>query len=153
MKGCFECKYGGSHITSKDLYRCRCDEVENKVVEHDSLFDRDETYVKGNRDNCVYYIPHIDIEDEDIEKIFDTCMEYRNKAEKYEKLETELGCPLEVRCKLYDGVKVFTNHNEVEVISTNKDDFDVHEKSSDFSFNLYYEDYKVTWWLKADRSE
>ena len=39
------------------------------------------------------------------------------KLSKLEDLEEQIDCPLEVRCRLYYGVKVFTNDKKVEVIS------------------------------------
>ena len=89
---CFHCKYGGSHIESKDLYRCKCDEVENKTVVYDSLFERDETYVKGNRDDCSYYIPHIELEDEDIEEVTRLDIHHKCPHCGYEDIEFDESC-------------------------------------------------------------
>lgn len=84
------------------------------------------------------------------------------KMGKYEDLEEQIGCPLEVRCKIYQGVEVFvesvywdsldeedkTSLTKQTVSSINSNGF------STFSGKqCYWKNHKKTWWLKEDKSE
>lgn len=78
------------------------------------------------------------------------------ELQKYKKLEKEIGCPLDVKSKLYEGANIYykTRLNKVgwgKVISI--DEIGMTISCSYISLFVYWRDYKNTWWLKADRSE
>lgn len=88
---CFYCKYGGLYIEKEDLFRCKCKWVGNKIFKHDDFFDKDEYYVKGNQDHCKYYIPHIELENDDIEKICRLDVHHKCPHCGYEDTEEDVG--------------------------------------------------------------
>lgn len=78
-----------------------------------------------------------------------------NKLGKLEDLEEQIGCPLEVRCNLYEGQHIFDKDGvEFVIRQIGKHDFykinvyPPHLKSIE-----YMKGYKKTWWLKEDKSE
>ena len=78
-----------------------------------------------------------------------------DEVKKYKQLEKEIGCPLEVRCKLYDGAEIFTKDDGKWTVD-NIDQYSFHAHSSEDSYfmeTFNYFNYKLTWWLKADKSE
>ena len=77
------------------------------------------------------------------------------KMGKYEDLEEQIGCPLEVRCKLYEGQEIYDRTNrKCEITHLYKRDFMVKVKvQQDITFRILYKNYKKTWWTKSDRSE
>lgn len=95
----------------------------------------------------------------DLEKIFDTFMEYHNEVEKYKQLEKKIGCPLEVRLKITSGTTVYTDWGKMTVDRVSDSIFTVENKGAlinQFNKNSFiyrYSDHKKTWWLKKDRSE
>ena len=87
------------------------------------------------------------------ENIIETkCFE---KLGKYEDLEEQIGCPLEVRCKIYDSQSVFNDDGEELIIQLVEEQYFSAYSTIDYdiTYSLYYKDHKKTWWLKADRSE
>lgn len=74
------------------------------------------------------------------------------KLNKYEQLEQDLGCPLEVYVKAtIDGIKVDGSTFKVKV---RKDKYGYYFALSNGScFPFYLKNYKKTWWLKKDKSE
>lgn len=91
----------------------------------------------------------------DLEMIFDTFMEYHNEVEKYKMLEKEIGCPLEVRCKLCDGTIIYDEDGKaMGVEHIGEHDFCAYLIGGPYMPRLMYlKGYKKSWWLKADRSE
>ena len=74
------------------------------------------------------------------------------ELDKYKQLEEQIGCPLEVRCKMFCGLIVYNKKGEqLRIGSIYVDKF----LANGFGhiYELKYEDHKKTWWLKADRSE
>lgn len=85
--------------------------------------------------------------------------EQEKKNAKYKQLEEQLGCPLDVRCKVVtDSVIYDENGVEYKVVYAYMDYFDC---ENPFDNEMGYcdlcafgwADYKVTWWLKEDKSE
>ena len=85
--------------------------------------------------------------------------QYEDELEAYKKLEEEIGCPLEVRCNLDLNDRIIDMFGiEYIVRSIGKNDFigyDVKKlEKNEFYRELFkWKEYKITWWLKADRSE
>ena len=70
----------------------------------------------------------------------------------YKKLEEEIGCPLEVRCKLFIGVTIYDkNGNSKDIEEICKSCFGASDGKE--IIYCFYSNYKKTWWLKEDRSE
>ena len=85
--------------------------------------------------------------------------EFINKLGMLEDLEEQIGCPLEVRCKVVtDSVIYDENGVEYKVVNTYMDYFDC---ENPFDNEMGYcdlcafswVDYKETWFLKKDKSE
>ena len=76
-----------------------------------------------------------------------------DKLGKYEDLEEEIGCPLEVRCKLYNIATVYGINGKERVIACWKDRFITVLCINNMKIIHKYSDYEETWWLKADMSE
>ena len=77
------------------------------------------------------------------------------KMGKYEDLEEQIGCPLEVRCKITNGLSIYDKEGNRWIISQIEETYiDVYNsKDSYYTMIFPYSDYKVTWWLKVDRSD
>ena len=87
-------------------------------------------------------------------------MEYRNKAEKYEKLEEKLGFPLDVYIKLKEREEFYVlRHGELRkeyITKFHKGSVEYIECDDYCEFYphfIYAKNYKIDWWLKADQSE
>ena len=63
---------------------------------------------------------------------------------KYRDLEEQLGCPLEVRCKITTDTTIYDN-NFTAIMNCGF--------GSNYEFDFAYSDYKKTWFLKKDKSE
>ncbi len=80
------------------------------------------------------------------------------KLNKYEKTDKELGCPFEKLIKFSKQETVYTKYgtftNEIVLVDLNLGRIHI-TKNQDLNntYLLYISDYKVTWWLKADKSE
>ena len=88
-----------------------------------------------------------------------------NKLGKLEDLEEEIGCPLDIRCKVVPDSYIYTFGTSMEnqdivtrrkVITISKEGIyisyaTVSGKERDMT--LSWEAYQKTWWLKQDRSE
>ena len=89
----------------------------------------------------------------------DTLKQIYVKLGKYEDLEEQIGCPLEVRCNLDLNDRIIDRFGiEYIVRSIGKNDFigyDVKKlEKNEFYRELFkWKEYKITWWLKADKSE
>ena len=69
----------------------------------------------------------------------------------YKKLEEQIGCPLEVRCKITTDTMIFdAEGNSFEVSYIDINNFTA--IMDDYEFNFEYKDYKKTWWLRKDKS-
>ena len=86
-------------------------------------------------------------------------MELTNRLGKLEDLEEEIGCPLEVRCNLDLNDIIFDQFGTTYIVrSIGKKDFVAYDTKK-LENNVFYrqlflwKEYKVTWWLKEDRSE
>ena len=86
--------------------------------------------------------------DTQVRKLVDEVKEYR-------KLEEELGCPLEVRCKLCDGTLIYDKDGKSMVMEHigEHDFYAVPIERPHIPRLMYIKGYKKTWWLKADKSE
>ena len=90
----------------------------------------------------------------DLEKTFDTFMEYHDEVQEYKQLENEIGCPLEVRCKLYDGAIIYDeNGRKMIVRNLGEHDFLTYQTKGASANLMYIKGYKKSWWLKADKSK
>lgn len=71
----------------------------------------------------------------------------------YKRLEAQIGCPLEVRCKVVNGTEIYDasgNEFVVEFVShTHFGGIDTSLQRIAFGWN----NYKKFWWLKPDKSE
>ena len=77
-----------------------------------------------------------------------------DKLGRIEDLEEQIGCPLEVRCKLRnDGVIYNATGIGIGVEMIFENGFVGYNALSNKMEYYYYNDYKKTWWLKLDRSE
>lgn len=85
--------------------------------------------------------------------------EFINKLGRLEDIEEEIGCPLEVRCKVVTDSAIYDENGvEYKVVYAYMDYFDC---ENPFDNEMGYcdlcafgwVDYKVTWWLKKDKSE
>lgn len=81
----------------------------------------------------------------------------KNKFGMLEDLEEEIGCPLEVRCKVVKNTSIFAElgyrkiSNEWLVGEISSDGFICWQK---YAIRRYFwKDYKKTWWLRKDKSE
>ena len=87
--------------------------------------------------------------------------DFVEKLGKLEDLEEQIGCPLEIRCNICDNSIIYDQFGKKWLVrSVFSDafiayDYDLcNEKNPKIERGLFYwKDYKVTWWLKADRSE
>ena len=80
-----------------------------------------------------------------------------NRLGKLEDLEEQLGCPLEVRCKIVTNSSIFvddTEEQELKVGLVFEDGFYADSWVRDNQERFFkYKDYKVTWWLREDKEE
>ena len=96
------------------------------------------------------------------EQICKGAEQMRDELLAYKHLEEEIGCPIEVRCKLYNGALICDTSGKIlSIHSIDKNSFEckipVFEKSIKavvvmnriFSFS----DYKMTWWLKDTKEK
>lgn len=83
-----------------------------------------------------------------IRKLVDEVKEYRQ-------LEKEIGCPLEVRCKLCDGTIIYDEDGKaMGVEHIGEHDFCAYLIGGPYMPRLMYlKGYKKSWWLKKDKSE
>lgn len=73
---------------------------------------------------------------------------------KYEDLEEQIGCPLEVRCKIVLRALIYTDDGSDWIVQNVLDKYFWASCNTEYSnANFSWKDYKKTWWLKADRSE
>ena len=88
--------------------------------------------------------------------------EWYDIYKKYHKLEEEIGCPVEVRCKIYNGLEVFVEitywdsldeEDKIEIVPQTVSTVFSNRFSTLSGKQCYWKEYKKTWWLKADRSE
>ena len=86
--------------------------------------------------------------DTQVRKLIDEVKEYRALAE-------QIGCPLEVRCQIYEGQEIYDEKgNKMGISEVFRYTFEVYNiKFSWDRKELSYSDHKKTWWLKADLSE
>ena len=77
------------------------------------------------------------------------------ELQKYKQLEEQIGCPLEVRCKLCDGTIIYDeNGKPMGVEHIGEHDFYAYLIGKPYMPRLMYiKGYKKSWWLKADKSE
>lgn len=81
-------------------------------------------------------------------------LEIIKKLTKLEDLEEQVGCPLEVRCQLFNNMIVYNDNGEIFIVNTIYPKSFVAELEYDFKeIEFKYSDYEKTWWLKPDRSE
>lgn len=73
------------------------------------------------------------------------------KLGKLEDLEEEIGCPLEVRCKLYNTATVYGINGKERVIACWKDRFITVLCVNNMKIIHKYSEFKETWWLKEDK--
>lgn len=86
-------------------------------------------------------------------KTNETLQQVFEELYRYKKIEEEIECPLEVRCKLYEGQEVYDKTNrKCEITHLYKRDFMV-KAAQDITFRILYKNYKKTWWTKEDASE
>ena len=71
------------------------------------------------------------------------------------KVEQEIGCPLEVRCKLCDRTTIYNQDGKSMAIEQIGEHYfyAVPIERPHIPRLMYIKGYKKTWWLKADRSE
>ncbi len=69
----------------------------------------------------------------------------------YKKLEEQLGCPLKIRIKVNPGTSIYDKDGNEYLVEFIEKPFFIVNTSIYMSFK--WKDYKVTWWLKEDRSE
>ncbi len=84
---------------------------------------------------------------------------------KLEDLEEEIGCPLDVRCKVVPDSYIFTFGTSMEsqeiitrrkVITINKEGIYISYATAsgkERDMTLPWKAYKITWWLREDKSE
>lgn len=74
-----------------------------------------------------------------------------NSLAKYRKLEDQLGCPLEVREKALQQGYIYNGFTKLLYICCRYDENGCYLTNS---CNKYYlKEYKITWWLREDKSE
>ena len=83
--------------------------------------------------------------------------------QKNKQLENEIGCPLEVRCKLYNGALIYDSvfDKVLSIHTINKNSFECKVPVFEESIGTVvvikrvfdFSDYKIGWWLKKDKSE
>ena len=84
-----------------------------------------------------------------------------DKLGELERIARNIGCPLAVRCKLYNGAEIYDKNGKQYVVKyisrlgvlscVLAEDYDNGKKSELVNFKI--EEYDETWWLKADKSE
>lgn len=80
-------------------------------------------------------------------------LEYANKCHN---LAEEIGCPLDVRCKVVCNSFIYgILGNQFIVTGIYEDHFTarVHDDYDDYDYDFEWKDYKQTWWLRKDQSE
>ena len=91
-----------------------------------------------------------------------TTREINNKLGKLEDLEEQVGCPLEVREKALQQDEIFyVERNQTKMIRVvamncgyvNNGECVLNCLANGIWFCLPVKDYKITWWLKKDKSE
>ena len=75
-----------------------------------------------------------------------------DKLGKLEDLEEQIGCPLEVKCKVHCKMFVYDKTKSYWVVDVNYDFF-IAEDENGIQQGFSFRNYKKTWWLKADRTE
>lgn len=79
--------------------------------------------------------------------------DFVEKLGKLEDLEEEIGCPLKVRCQLHNGKCVYGEHDKERILNIWVNGI-VTMRLVDKKKTMHkFSNYKVTWWLKEDRSE
>lgn len=75
---------------------------------------------------------------------------------RFKKIE-QIGCPLEVRCKITTDTTIYDiEGNSFEISYIHDNNFTAIMNcgfGSNYEFDFAYSDYKITWWLKEDKSE
>lgn len=96
------------------------------------------------------------------EYITDKIKKLTDKVGKYEDLEEEIGCPLEIRCNICDNSVIYDQFGKKWLIrSVFSDtfvayDYDLYNSKYEPRIRrelFYWKEYKQTWWLKLDRSK
>lgn len=112
--------------------------------------------------NAIVNDTYIETKDLDEMKKRPSIQELYIKLNKYEQLEEQIGCPLDVVFKaLKDGI--YTKESELDKELELYDVRGIELKGlgviskicsyGECDFTCYYTDYKKTWWLKEDKSE
>lgn len=105
------------------------------------------------------------------QEMYDDLRKVRKKAQKYDQLTEQLGCPVEVYVKLTLSRELFWLKDNGEIVKNSYnyiDDITINEKEKSFAVidyeydddwgggvvweTLYFKDYGKTWWLKEDMS-
>ena len=89
------------------------------------------------------------------ERIVESTHRAIDELVQYRKLEEGIGCPLEVRSQIYEGQEVYNRLGDKRIISrVEQFTFEVYNPNNSWDrVDVSYSDHKITWWLKADRSE
>ena len=75
------------------------------------------------------------------------------RLEAIDKLQEEIGCPLEIFIKLHNRVHIYDVKGKPFKILQVLSDTIVVRKLQEEKIFLLLKDYKKTWWLKEDKSE
>ena len=77
------------------------------------------------------------------------------RSDKYGELEEEIGCPIEVRCKITNDLSIYDKEGNRWIISQIEETYiDAYSSKDNYYTMIFpYKDYQKSWWLKEDRSE
>ncbi len=127
----------------------------NKALEHFKHFEK--WYRKLSYNVVTTY--QLDKDLETIKQTLFKSQEMEKENARYKQLEEQIGCPLEVRCKVVSDSHIYDENGiEYDVVYIHKEYFDCEDPlDNDIGYTklcaFEWKDYKKTWWLKADRSE
>ena len=105
--------------------------------------------------NEMWEIPSMSIDSNYKLKYADDLPDAIDKLGELERIARNIGCPLEVRCKLYNGAEVYDKNgnqyiikyiSRIGILSCLADDYDGGKRPPKL-INFKIEEYNKTWWL------
>ena len=120
------------------------------------------TYFTEETRNEIWEIPSMSIDSNYKLKYVDDLPDAIDKLGELERFARNIGCPLVIRCKLYNGTEIYDKNGKQYIIKyisrldilscVSAEDYDNGKKVEVYD-NFKIEEYKKTWWLKSDMSE
>lgn len=76
-----------------------------------------------------------------------------NELEAYKKLEEQIGCSLEVKCKICTGRSIYLPNGKAYLIAGVRDSYFTIKVEDGCTETVDNKEYGISWWLKENRSE